>query len=582
MTEALIEQIEFRWDGEYDLSAVAWSYGPDEQVKRWSDVLKPYVRVSGRGGSAAADAPSSAVYLTFGRDAALILRSVDPRALRTGTGRARSAGADRLDVVARALTGPSRLLTAEVAMRIAASDPLRVFKEPPGQVGHGTPLNPLEFSFLNNRSTPGDGLLGRARNVHGLAPLIAAVLTEPARPVTLVLPAEEIRGSLQGSRALALLWASRRVLELMLDDADARLASFSTCEAPLGGGDGRPEPAIAFRERGLDRPPLGEAPREVRPDDPIAVQDHLSKAAGYLADAYRLYGDECLELVRREILNCRTLAERIEAVASSAKIAVAVDSGPDSLGPPPLRPGNEPARQRAAARHAPTAHASTPHAPSQQASAPVTAPTHASPPAPSPASPTPLRGDPHLVRLYRMLSETKDPPGSLRIMDWIAARTARGAVLDADGFSRVLQLMSHNGWYVDRVGGLRDAPARMADLMQPLFAVEFGDGELEDQLRRRHQQGLDPVIADALGILATRLEPGRADWLADRCMAYALSRRPPDPFGDGGALHRPPAREPFPLRVLRLPGNALPDDLADALSWLAVVLLALIALWYLT
>ncbi|TDC83526.1 hypothetical protein, partial [Actinomadura sp. 7K507] len=362
MTEAPIDQIEFRWDHEYDLGGIASSFGSDAEFRRWNDLLKPYARISAHGRPAAARAPSSAVYLTFRDDqAALILRSLDPKALRVESGPARSAGADRLDLVARALVGPKRLLTGEVAMRIAASDPLHVFTPRPGQVGRGTPLNPLNFSYLDNRTTSGDELRRRAQRVHGLAPLIAAVLSEPARPVTLVLPVDDIGSPLRESRALALLWASRRVLKLMLTDPDGLTTdgwrtSFSTCEAPLGGGDGRNEPAITFRERGVDRPPLGDAPREVRPDDPLGEQSTLSAAASLLATAYQQYGDDCTKLVWQAVRDCRSLKEKIEAVVCSPQITSAIDAGTASIGQrAPRRPSREqqPAAQPPRPRQAP-------------------------------------------------------------------------------------------------------------------------------------------------------------------------------------------------------------------------------------
>ncbi|MGP4024038.1 hypothetical protein [Actinomadura sp. 3N407] len=570
MTEAPIDQIEFRWDREYDLGGIASSFGSDAEFRRWNALLKPYAGISGRGRTAAAEAPSSAVYLTFRDDrAALILRSLDSKALRIDSAPARSAGADRLDLVARALIGPRNLLTAEVAMRIAASDPLHLFAQPPGQVGRGTPLNPLSFSSLHNRSTSGDELRRRAQGVPGLAPLIAAVLGEPARPVTLVLSGDEIRGPLRESRALALLWASRRVLKLMLTDPGGRVtdgwrSSFSTCEAPLGGGDGRHEPAIVFRERGLDGPPLNDAPREVRPDDPIGEQGTLSTAADLLDAAYRLYGDDCAKLVRQAVRNCHGLKERIEAVVCSTEITTAIDSESASIRRRLLhRPVQEPATR--------------PDRP-QRAPAPAAAPVTAQPPAP----PVPRRGDRHLVQLYRELMEARERPGSLRIMDWVAARTARGAGLDEAGFCTVLKIMDHHGWFVDRLDGLPDAPERMADLMHPLFAAGIGEEELNDQLRRRHNTGtLPPVMADALGILAARLEPDRADWLAERCLVYALAQGPPDTFGGGGDPHPVPVRESPLLWVLRLPARELPADVAGALAWLTPVLLAVMAFLFL-
>ncbi|MFA1548399.1 hypothetical protein [Actinomadura chokoriensis] len=615
MTEAPIEQIEFRWDHEYDLTGVASSFDSRTEFRQWNKRLTRYAGISGRGRTAASESPSSAVYLTYlDGTAALILRSVDPHAVPLdggGHGPSRSAGADRLNMVARALIGPESVLTADIAMRVAATDPRNIFRHLPGQVGRGAPLTPLTFSHLSGGSSWED-LQRRGQDASGLASLLAAVLEDPARSLTVLLPEEEIRSPLRQSRALALLWATRRTLKALLTDADGRAtdgwrAAFSTCEAPLGGGDGRTELAIAFRDRALDGPPVHEGPHVVRPDDGAGPQGDLSAAAGLLADAYRVFGDDCYRLVWPVVRGCGSLREKIEAVACSNEITKAIDPRPVAKVRRPARHGLESAVRRVPVQEAaapsptpvvpvpPPVPASTAQEPPVQ-QPPVQEPPVQERPLQEPPVQEPLvhepameepnvqqrperrRGDPYLVRLYQMLGGTKDRAGSLRIMDWIAARTGRGGTLDAGGFSAVLQIMNENGWFADRVDGLADAPRRMADLMRPLFAVGHGEEELKDQLRRRHAAGgLPPVIADALGVLAGRLEPDRADWLAEHCLVYALPQLRPDPFG-GGARHSAPGRESVARALLRLPGRKLPADVVGVLAWLSPVLLVVVVL----
>lgn len=579
MTETPIHQIEFRWDPDYDLTGIAWSFESRTQFESWNNRLKKHAGVSARGRTAAAEAPSSAVYLTYPDGmAALILRSVDPRAMSPGnaaSSAARGAGADRLHLVARALIGLGSTLTAEIAMLVAASDPRGIFSRLPGQVGRGTQLQPMSFTHLVGNAVATEDLERRARRAPGLDALIAAVLENPARPVTMILPPDEIRSPVAASRALALLWASRRILKPLLTDADGRpldgwRAAFSTCEAPLTGGDGRTEPAVAFRERGLEGPPLHEGPREVRPGDAAARQGDLSAAAGLLADAYAAFGDDAARLVRPVVRDCATLQDKIVAVACSEEITQAIDPGRVPVAREPARGLGHAVRRPPAPEPVPSAapSAATP------AAAPPPEPVHA--PSVPARPPAPPRGDPHLVRLYQQLRDTTAPAGAARIMDWVAARTARGAVLDREGFSSVLRVMEGERWFVGRVAGLPDGTARMAALMEPLFAAGFGDDELEDRLRRAHANGgLPPVIADALGVLAARLEPDRADWLAERCLGYALAQRP----DEGGAPAGPapvPRHESAVAAALLLPGRRLPGAAVGLLVWTWPVLLAVL------
>ncbi|QKW38293.1 hypothetical protein HUT06_33365 [Actinomadura sp. NAK00032] len=573
MTDAPIHQIEFRWDPDYDLTGIAWSFESRTQFESWNTRLKKHAGVSARGRSAAAEAPSSAVYLTYPDGmAALILRSVDPRAMSPGnavSGAGRGAGADRLHLVARALIGLSTTLTADIAMLIAASDPRGIFSRLPGQVGRGSPLQPMSFSHLIGNAAAPEDLEERARRAPGLAALLAAVLEDPARPVTMVLPPEEIRGPVASSRALALLWASRRILKPLLTDADGRpldgwRAAFSTCEAPLTGGDGRTEPAVAFRDRGLEGPPLHEGPREVRPGDPAAPQGDLSAAAGLLAEAYAAFGDDAARLVRPVVQGCATLQDKILAVACSKEITEAIDPGrvPDAR-----QPARVPGR---GARWSPVPAPEPVPAAAGPAVGPRPEPVRA------PSVPVPPRGDRHLVRLYQLLRETTAPAGTARIVDWVAARTARGAVLDREGFSSVLHVMEGERWFADRVAGLPDGTARMAALMEPLFAASFGDDALEDRLRRAHANGgLAPVIADALGVLAARLEPDRADWLAERCLGYALAQRAEDRTAPAGPAPAPP-QESVVAAALLLPGRWLPGTAVGFLVWTWPALLAVL------
>ncbi len=136
--------------------------------------------------------------------------------------------------------------------------------------------------------------------------------------------------------------------------------------------------------------------------------------------------------------------------------------------------------------------------------------------------------------------------------------------------------MESERWFADRVAGLPDAPARMAALLEPLFAAGFGDNELVDRLRRAHETGgPPPVVADALGVLAARLAPERADMLAERCLGYAIGAPSADGGpGDGGPG---PASRQEPAAPW-LPGRWLPETVVGVLAWSAPVLLTVLVL----
>ncbi|TYC17719.1 hypothetical protein [Actinomadura syzygii] len=578
MTEVPIDQIEFRWHPQDDLTGIAHSFPYGAQFDRWNSLLKQYAGVSGRGGAVAAQARSSAVYLTYqDGTAALLLRSRDPRALPLFERNARhGAGAGRLDLVARALIAPETVLTAERAMRIMVSDPDALFDPLPGQARPGA-LQRLSWPGIDGGVRPGEKIELQAREYTGvLAPVLAAVLADPDRPVTVVLPPDDIRQSMWRSRALGLLWASRLLLQPLLRGELGHALhdwrpTFSTCEAPQSSSDGRDDIWLAFRERGPDGPPIGDGPRVVHLAQPLRGQSPLEAAANRLAEIYAADGDQCLQLVANAVRGQRTLADKIEAVACSHAIAAAL-SPPHPLSRQPVQPaGNtrERAVRRPPAEHVPAAVPATApvgEAVPAMAGARASGPPPAAPPEPAQQRrpPAPRPGDKFLSHLYQRLAQTRDRQGVLRTVNWIAARTAAGARLDAAEVSEVLETLGRRGWFADELRPLAAGPERMADLLQPIFAAAGHDERLEAQLRSWHVGGPPPVLADALAVLAARLEPDRADWLAGHCLRHDVPR---NRSGAPAAL----------VTLLRWPGTKWPVAVG-ALAWLAPVLLVIVGL----
>ncbi|MFI0370812.1 hypothetical protein ACH35V_23325 [Actinomadura sp. 1N219] len=566
MTEAPIDQIEFRWDSRDDLTGIATSFDRTADFSRWNQLLRQYAGVSGRGNSAAAEAPSSAVYLTYPDGmAALILRCRDPHArplYDADTRHAHGAGAGRLDLVARALIAPRTVLTAQNALRITVTEPKVLFEPPPGQAPRGV-LPRLAWPMIRADVVSARSIEPMARKAQGLAPMIAAVLAGPERPVTVVLPPDDIRQAAHQSRALALLWASRVLLQPIFqgrDDGPAPFGwrpAFSTCEAPLSSSDGRAGLWLTFRDRGLDAPPVGEAPAVVHLDRSAAGQGVIDAAANRLAEAYRADGDECVSLVERVVRGHRTLSDRIEAIACSEEIAHVLSAQPavNVRRPPALRPVAATVQ----------AVGPVPAAPARQPSAPP--PPDVQDPEPPARRPQPA--DPHLVGLYQRLGSAHDERDFRRLLTWIAARTARGGRLDRDGLVLVLKIMDGHRWFAEPVSTLNAAAERMADLIHPIFASGADDERLEERLARWHGGGRPPpLLADALSVLAARLEPDRADWLADHCLRHV-----PPPRGPAGTA--------FLLALVRLP-RKWPAEVVGPLAWLSPVLLLIVGYLLLT
>ncbi|TYK52529.1 hypothetical protein [Actinomadura decatromicini] len=572
MTEVPIDQIEFRWHPLDDLTGIATSLRSGPEFDRWNGLLRQYAGVSGRGNAAAAQAQSSAVYLTY-RDgmAALLLRSRDPNALPLYDGDVRhGAGAGRLDLVARALIAPERLLTAERAMRIMVSDPDALFDPMPGQTRRGQ-LPQLTWPRMEGGVRPGEKVEPQAReHARDLAPVLAAVLANPGRPVTVVLPADDIRQMMWRSRALALLWASRLLLHPLLRGERGHALhdwrpTFSTCEAPQSSSDGRDDIWLAFRERGPDGPPIGDGPRVVHLDQPLRGQGSLEAAANRLAEIYAADGDQCLQLVANAVRGHRTLEDKIDAIVCSHEIAAALS--PHHHSRPPVGNTRGRAARRTPAEHVPAAEPATVgDAVPAVAAAQASGPPPAAPPKPAQQQrrSAPRPGDKHLSHLYKRLAQTRDRRGVLRTVNWIAARTAAGARLDAAEVPGVLDGLERRGWFAAELRPLAAGPERMADLLQPVFAASGHDERLELQLKTWHVGGPPPVVADALAVLAARLEPDRAYWLADHCLRHEVPR---NRSGAPAVL----------VTLLRWPGTKWPVAVG-ALAWLAPVLLVIVGL----
>ena len=283
-----IHQVELRWTGEdqQGFSIVAHSEAFDSET--WARRLQPIARPPEIRQS------MTAVYKTFGPDAALIFRFLQ-----------RSAGSDQLpdqqndrqygrqhtrkDLVTRALTGPIELISPEVALAASSIGCPEFLDPPPGQVPEKASLPGLEPARLGSAvKTMSYQLDMLAKKDRALELVIRDALTAPTRPLTLQLPDDEV-GTLS---AIALLWGLWRTTGEILTDLPGWQWSFSTGEAPPGDTDPAPLPhLIIHRPRNPEEPPptFERTERLIRPRaaDAVAGTSEAATAAQLLAVAYQ-------------------------------------------------------------------------------------------------------------------------------------------------------------------------------------------------------------------------------------------------------------------------------------------------------
>jgi hypothetical protein len=586
MSDVRIDQVEFRWHPTYDLSAVASSF-ENNGMRQWNDLLQGHAGVS-RLDRTVPVAPTSAVYLTFrGDNAALILRSLDEGARVLY----HQATEDRNALVARALIGPMDALTPSLAMRLAASDLRDVLMPAPGQVDSVT-LPPLGTKQLWSAAAADYSLQQRAQRQPGLAPLVAAVLRDPAHPVTMLLGPEQVGLNLHESPAIYLLWALHKVIHPLLSDVDGQpldgwKPTFSTFEAPFRGGDGRPTPRVAFRSRPmLDKTPLHEAPKVAHEHSQLSRSDLIDAAAIRLAELYEMHGDESDHIIAKVVQHTGGLAERLTAVMHNAEAGGRLGERAPRAPVTARSLLKKPVHRPAAAEAAELGQAAEVGQPGQAGQVPQVefAPAASASGAYPGAAVTSDSSvpDPYLARLYERLRLARDPADFHHVMRWISEKAKRRHELGDDECNRVWQIMQERGWFTKEIGNLRAAPERMADLLYPLFAAMIGGTILENKLRSWHGEAPpDPLLLHAIPILSARLDPDRADRLEQCCLPYLVSpatgQAAPrsDAWNTSGAQadgdFRQEALIPALLRdLLRLPGR-LPAGLAGTIIWVALL-----------
>lgn len=222
--DEFLDQIELRWRQGQDFGPIAFSgdTGRSPYRSMWEQRLKAI----GAVGVADAGQPSfpwSCAYLVYERQAAFLWRTSDKDALSVSTDRG-----ERHTLVARALVGPSEWLTPGLAILLAESGPVPCLRPGPGQVREGAVLDQVPVRRLDADVRSAEaGLDRRAREAPDLERLIAAALTEPDRPHSVMLPGPAFEDGVPAALLWGLWEATGRLLGI---EGDGWSWSFSTHE----------------------------------------------------------------------------------------------------------------------------------------------------------------------------------------------------------------------------------------------------------------------------------------------------------------------------------------------------------------
>jgi hypothetical protein len=297
--EAILHQIEYRWQHAKDLSPVA-STMSQESRRGWDAWIRDWVRHP--HGTSLSESVCYQIQPS-GR-AALAWRYRDSRAAEQADG---SRGRP---LVSRVLVGQAALLTPDIAIAMSRTGPSpALFGPPPGTVTGDTQLPLVSIDDLRalaaERAAAFDA---EAAGQGGLQAVLAAALSEPQTPL-----AVHIRDTLitrhpsQGVQG-PLLWGLWRIAGPLFGSRGPHW-SFSSFELPLGDLDPAILPHIVFRQAqdgSAGAPTRTRKEVRVRPLAPDALDpgrpygDSL-ELAGWLVDEY---AERCGEGLEQFIAKC--------------------------------------------------------------------------------------------------------------------------------------------------------------------------------------------------------------------------------------------------------------------------------------
>jgi hypothetical protein len=593
MSDVLLDQIEFRWT-DRDVSAIAASNLKTQAM--WHKRLKGWVRFRDDE-HAAVVAGSSGVYLTFDDGlAALVLRSLDDRAIRVSE----AATPDRHEVVARVLVAPGQTLSAQYALELMTRCALelsprtvdggsvrqKVLEPPAGQV--------LEEGYLPSLRTPAwrDSPDREAfwQEHHpgkqpGLLQLVAAVLRAPDQPVTFYLDGSTGL-DLTDSPASRLLWMLHEVVTPILTDAAGEATygwrpTFSTFETP---DEREPSalPGVTFRMN-VQRAGTAVYPNHRVPED---LAGNAARSLMRLLDSHRSAARAEVDRIVKDLPH---LEDRLRALSDNGRSIAATRTHAPAVG----------VRQGAPS----TDHSYAPLPDESGRQATNYAMAADTVPGQIPQSEIqPPADDPRCLPLYTKLGrfleweQTRElerdsgrdiRPSQKAISDfrttvaWFGHAAKWNWHLPAEEQDQVLQILAERGPYLKRA--LRtlygaQAGERMAHVFYPLFAPAAAAGReylssfYGETLRR------NPSFAEAVPIMCSLLGPQRGgDLLAEVAFApLHKNTQSKDPF-DPDQGSREGGRNPLVLG-LTMVGKPISEPVAGLLAIACVVLAFLLIL----
>ncbi|MEO5875823.1 MAG: hypothetical protein ABIS86_05860, partial [Streptosporangiaceae bacterium] len=499
MNPEQIQQYECRWMPDAGMSVIATSERNRDAVAKWSSRLKPLYRVPVEERTDQVPGLST-VYATFrSGEAAFIWRCWDVEALRVGEDPAvgelgTDSNAERHPLVARALVGPIRLMTPELAMILSVNgfpagpdlpsqgrqDTRAPWRYPaeigpcPGQVRPDTVLPPFQLSDVREPG-PNARLESLARRVNGLSLLIAATLREPGIPASVIIP-ERLRGRLPHENPeIALLWGLHKTaVPLLGEESPAWKPDFSTHEAPRVEGGADAAAHISFRNQPFaDQPVGGRLETIVNLYEALTAGDEGTDLEGQvgacLALAYKEYGAQRLvPILNRITADTASLGDRLARVLHEPELKMFAQQ-------PPVPPRTAKQENLVDPRHSP------PPDPGAHESVPV--------PDPAPGTPTPRRDtipdtryirteaveDLELLSLYYGLERHAKLPPLLGVQAaMISKKAAHHHVLPARDRLEAARILHKNRLFVGQCTTLNPhsralVVEQVADLITPVL-----------------------------------------------------------------------------------------------------------------
>ncbi len=487
-----VEQIAFRWQRDSDFGPIAWS-ADDQRFRRdWKSLIATIAAPPAGVGAG----HRSLVYLVYPDrgHAAIIERSFDADALAIGEG-SRHEDGGRHALVAHALVGPVDVVGVDLALACERHG-LAEFGLRPGRIRPGEHLRSLAPDALTCDPTD---MTGVSRTPPGLYMLIAAVLSEPARPVAAFVPDERSpRPATPGDY----LYGLRHTAGRLLAGTDVRWSSsFSTYEAHADRDAGL-LPHVVFRDIGTDREPR---PTNVRAETRILLprdagtgspQGFWEELGHGLAQAYAFFGPAGLAAIFAPLVDQHThLHSRIHAVLTATDLA--------GFFPPGLATQAEAVGAVPRGRAVPRAAAERPsvarrHGNGQEnAPRPEPAPAGArrdprsegyfAPRAPEPGMPARRPASHDLIDLYRESTARRGQDGFFELLELICAIAGHGTTVPEAEAESIITLLNNQGWYVPDLEhhyGDR-AAARLSWLISPLVAGRTSDEKLVRRIEER-------------------------------------------------------------------------------------------------